>query len=263
MVEGLLFRAAIVGVLLAIPLSIMSYFVVMRKMTFAGVGIAHSAFGGVALNFLLGFSSFLFPVVFCLLASLFIGFMYRKGGFSEDSIIDVIFVFSMAFGVFILSLSEGYSANILGILFGDILSVGRGDVFAALGVFFVGVVFVSFFFSHLHLATYNEELAKIRGINTDFLYYAFWAVLSLTVVFSIKLIGIILVNAFLVLPTLVGLNLSRNYRGIIATAVISSIISIAGGVFVSYVFNAPTGATIVLVYVLLWLLSFFVKLLRS
>ncbi|WP_025270161.1 metal ABC transporter permease [Hippea sp. KM1] len=262
MVEEILIRAAAVGILIAIPLSVMSYFVVMRKMTFAGVGIAHSAFGGVALNFLFGLSSFVFPVVFCLVASLFIGFMYRKGGFSEDSVIDVIFVFSMAFGVFVLSLSEGYSANILGILFGDILSVGRNDLFAAVGVFLLGVAFVSLFFSHLQLSTYNEELARIRGINTSLLYYAFLAVLSLTVVFSIKLIGIILVNAFLVLPTLVGLNLSRNYRGIIAIAVISSIVSISGGVLLSYFFNAPTGATIVLVYVFLWMVSFAFRVVR-
>ncbi|WP_051904493.1 metal ABC transporter permease [Hippea jasoniae] len=255
MVE-LLVRACLIGVLLAIPLAFMSYFVVMRKMTFAGVGIAHSAFGGIALNFLLGLSSFVFPVLFCLLASLFIGFMYKRGGFSEDSVIDVVFVFSMAFGVFVLSLSEGYSANIMGILFGDILSVANSDLLLVASVFLLGMLFVSYFFSQLQIITYNEELARINGVKVDFLYYLFWAVLSILIVFSIKLIGIILVNAFLVLPTLTGLNISRGYRGVIVVGVLVSVVSIIAGVLISYLLNTPAGATIVLLFVVLWLISF-------
>ena len=255
MVE-LLVRACLIGVLLAIPLAFMSYFVVMRKMTFAGVGIAHSAFGGIALNFLLGLSSFVFPVLFCLLASLFIGFMYKRGGFSEDSVIDVVFVFSMAFGVFVLSLSEGYSANIMGILFGDILSVANSDLLLVASVFLLGMLFVSYFFSQLQIITYNEELARINGVKVDFLYYLFWAVLSILIVFSIKLIGIILVNAFLVLPTLTGLNISRGYRGVIVIGVLVSVVSIIAGVLISYLLNTPAGATIVLLFVVLWLISF-------
>ena len=255
MVE-LLVRACLIGVLLAIPLAFMSYFVVMRKMTFAGVGIAHSAFGGIALNFLLGLSSFIFPVLFCLLASLFIGFMYKRGGFSEDSVIDVVFVFSMAFGIFVLSLSEGYSANIMGILFGDILSVANSDLLLVASVFLLGMLFVSYFFTQLQLITYNEELARINGVKVDFLYYLFWAVLSILIVFSIKLIGIILVNAFLVLPTLTGLNISRGYRGVIVVGVLVSVVSIIAGVLISYLLNTPAGATIVLLFVVLWLISF-------
>ncbi|WP_022669945.1 metal ABC transporter permease [Hippea alviniae] len=256
MIEGLLLKAIVAGVLVAIPLSFMSYFVVMRKMTFSGVGIAHSAFGGIALGVLLGIDSFLFPVVFCLFASLFIGFMFKKGGFSEDSIIDVIFVFSMALGIFILSISREYYAGILGILFGDILAIASSDLAAVFFVFLIGSGFVWFFFDHLNLITYNEELAKINGIKTDILYYVFWAVLSVVIVFSIKLIGIILVNAFLVLPTLVGLNLSKSYKGVLSIGVISSTMSIIAGVFLSYFLNTPAGATIVLFFVALWILSF-------
>ncbi len=259
MIESLILKAIIAGILVSIPLSFMSYFVVMRKMTFSGVGIAHSAFGGIAIGVMLGINSFLFPVIFCLFASLFIGFMFKKGGFSEDSIIDVIFVFSMAFGIFILSISKEYYAGIMGILFGDILAVASSDLWAVFFVFLIGSGFVWFFFDHLNLITYNEELAKINGIKTDILYYTFWAVLSVVIVFSIKLIGIILVNAFLVLPTLVGLNISKNYKGVLAVGVVSSIISIVAGVYLSYLLNTPAGATIVLFFVALWILSFAFK----
>ncbi len=259
MIWDIILRAAVVGILLSILLSIMSYFVVVRKMTFAGVGIAHSAFGGIALNFFFGFAGYIFPLFFSIAASLLIAFLYKRGNMSEDSAIDVIFVFSMAFGVFILSLSNGYSANMLGILFGNILSVTNFDMITTLAVFSVGFVFMTYLFSHFQLISYNEELAYIAGINIDLLYYLFWVVLSVVIVLSIKLIGIILVNAFLVLPTLVGSNCSKNYKGIVAVGAISSILSVVAGIFAAYFLNTPAGATIVLVFITIWLLSFLAK----
>ncbi len=252
MIWDIILRALIIGVLLSVILSIMSYFVVIRKMTFAGVGIAHSAFGGIALNFFLGFTGYVLPLAFSVIASLLIAFMYKKGNMSEDSAIDVIFVFSMAFGVFILSISNGYSANLLGILFGNILSVTNSDITTTFIVFIIGFTFITFFFSHFQLMSYNDELAYISGINVDLLYYLFWVVLSIVIVLSIKLIGIILVNAFLVLPTLVGLNCTKNYKGIVAVAISSSILSVTAGIFTSYRLNTPAGATIVLVFITFW-----------
>ncbi len=256
----ILINATLIGILIAIPLSFLSYFVVMRKMTFAGVGIAHASFGGIALGFLLGCESFIFPLVFCVVSSLFIGFLYKKGGFSEDSVIDVVFVFSMAFGIFILSLSNGYSGNVLGLLFGDILSVNKDYIVPVIGIFLLSMFFISYFFSHLNLITYNEDLARINGVRVDLLYYFFWIVLSVLIVFSIRLIGIVLVNAFLVLPTLVGLNVSKNFKGVIGVGILSSIISVAGGVILSYYVNTPTGATIVLLFFAFWILSFIFKI---
>ncbi len=263
MIWDILFRAFVIGAILSILLSVMSYFVVMRRMTFAGVGIAHSAFGGVALNFLLGFSGYVIPLLFSALASFLIAFMYRRGKISEDSAIDVIFVFSMAFGVFILSLSEGYSANLLGVLFGSILSVGSNDLYITLIVAVPIFVFITYFFSHLHLITYNEELAYIAGVRVEVLYYLFWLVLAFVIVLSIKLIGIILVNAFLVLPTLIGMNLAKNYRSIILCGLLMSVISVGAGIFSSYLLNTPAGATIVLLFVVMWGVSFLFKRIRA
>ncbi len=255
MIWDILIRAAVVGILLSVLLSVMSYFVVLRKMTFAGVGIAHSAFGGIALSFLLGLGGYLLPIVFSVLSSLLIAFMYKKGKMSEDSAIDVIFVFSMAFGVFILSMSDGYSANMLGILFGNILSVSYVDFILSLFVFVFGFLFIAYYFSHFQLMSYNEELAYISGVRVDVLYYMFWVVLSIIIVLAIKLIGIILVNAFLVLPTLVGLNLAKNYKNIVFVSMLSSTISIIAGISIAYLLDTPAGATIVLVFILLWVFS--------
>ncbi len=255
MIYDILLRAALAGILLAVLLSIMSYFVVLRKMTFAGVGIAHSAFGGIALNFLFGVTTYVLPLSFSIIAAIFIAFMYKKGKMSEDSAIDLIFVFSMAFGVFIMSISKGYSANILGILFGNILAINTYDLYVSIFVFILGFLFLSMFFSNFQLITYNEELAKVSGMNVDLLYYLFWIILAVIIVLSIKLIGIILVNAFLVLPALVGMNMSKNFKGVVFSAIISSIVSVLLGIFISYLANTPTGASIVLTFVVLWIIS--------
>ncbi len=263
MIWDILARALIIGMLLSVLLSLMSYFVVMRRMTFAGVGIAHSAFGGVALNFFLGLTGYVFPLFFSIAASLLIAFMYKKGKMSEDSAIDVIFVFSMAFGVFILSISNGYSANMLGILFGNILAVNSADLYLSITIFVIGFLFISYYFAHFQLISYNEELAYISGIKVDLLYYLFWVVLSVVIVLAIKLIGIILVNAFLVLPTLVGLNLSKNYKFIILFSALSSLLSVAAGISLSYILDTPAGATIVLVFILIWILSIIYNLFKT
>jgi len=252
----LLIDAILVGVFLSIPLSFFSYFIVMRKMTFAGVGIAHATFGGIALGFLLGFNNFIFPLLFCMVSAVFIGYMYKKGGFSEDSIIDVVFVVSMALGIFIFSMAKGYSGNVIGLLFGDILSVSNKDVLYSFFVSSISLFFVFYFFSHLNLITFNEDLARINGVKVDFLYYLFLLILSILIVFSIKLIGIVLVNAFLVLPALVGLNVSKGFRGVILFGTLSSLLTLSGGVLASYYLNTPTGATIVLLFFLIWLVSF-------
>ncbi len=263
MIYDILIRAFLIGAVLSSVLAVMSYFVVMRRMTFAGVGISHSAFGGVAIGFLLGLHGYGIPMLFSSVASLIVAFLYRRGRISEDSAVDVIFVFSMAFGVFLLSLSKGYSANLLGVLFGSILSVGRGDLYVTLCVAVPVFLFMTYFFSHFHLITYNEELARISGIRVGFFYYTFWLMLAFVIVLSIKLIGIILVNAFLVLPTLIGMNMAKGYRGIIACGMAMSVLSVGAGIFAAYLLNTPAGPTIVLLFVVLWGLSFLAKLLRA
>ncbi|OSS43107.1 Zinc ABC transporter, inner membrane permease protein ZnuB [Desulfurella amilsii] len=250
----IIFKALIVGISLSILLSILSYFVVLQRLNFLGVGISHSVFGGLAFNYLFGLTTLFLPIGFACLTALLIGILYRKG-LSKDSAINVMFVFTMALGAIVLSFSSGYSANILGMLFGDILAINNSDIVYSLILLAIGLILFSIFFSHVQLITFNEELARINGINVDLFYYLFLIFLGIIIVLSVKLIGIILVNAFLVLPTLCGMNVARNYKNVILWSIAFSIVSCVFAIFISYYLNTPSGATIVITFFVFWLFS--------
>ncbi len=247
-------KSLIVGISLSILLSILSYFVVLQRLNFLGVGISHSVFGGLAFNYLFGLTTLFLPIGFAVLTALLIGILYRKG-LSKDSAINVMFVFTMALGAVVLSFSSGYSANILGMLFGDILAIDTSDIVYSLVLLSIGLILFSAFFSHMQLITFNEELAIINGINVDVFYYLFLVFLGIVIVLSVKLIGIILVNAFLVLPALSGMNMAKSYKKVLLWSILFSVISCISAILISYYLNTPSGATIVIVFFILWLIS--------
>jgi len=144
-IVAVVFKALIVGISLSILLSILSYFVVLQRLNFLGVGVSHSVFGGLAFNYLLGLTTLFLPIGFACLTALLIGILYRKG-LSKDSAINVMFVFTMALGAVVLSFSSGYSANILGMLFGDILAINNSDIVYSLVLLLIGLVLFSVFF---------------------------------------------------------------------------------------------------------------------
>ncbi len=253
-IVSVLIKALVAGICLSILLSILSYFVVLQRLNFLGVGISHSVFAGLAINYFFALSTLFIPIGFACLTALIIGILYRKG-LSKDSAINVMFVFTMALGAIVLSFSSGYSANIMGMLFGDILAINSIDIVYSIILLFLGLLLLSVFFSHLQLITFNEELAKINGINVDLAYYLFLMFLAIVIVLSVKLIGIILVNAFLVLPALCGMNVARSYAKVIFWSIIFSVISTISAIFLSYYLNTPSGATIVIVFFILWLIS--------
>lgn len=252
------FKSLFIGICLSILLSILSYFVVLQRLNFLGVGISHSVFGGLAFNYLFGFTTLLLPISFACFTALIIGILYRRG-LSKDSAINVMFVFTMALGAIVLSFSSGYSANILGMLFGDILAINSSDIFYSIILLIIGIVVFGLYFSHMQLITFNEELAKLNSINVDLFYYLFLIFIGVVIVLSVKLIGIILVNAFLVLPALCGMNVARSYKKVILWSIAFSIASCVSAIFVSYYLNTPSGATIVIMFFIFWVLSVLYK----
>jgi zinc transport system permease protein len=247
--------ALIGGLLIAITCSFMSFFIIVRRLAFAGMGISHAAFGGVAIGIAAGVNPIVTAGTFCVLVAGGIGWFSRKGKLHEDTIIGILFSASMAFGVIMIAAAHAYNQDLLSYLFGSILAVSWTDVIILAVMALLAVGFMVLFFKELLFFTFDEETATASGVPVRFVYYGLLVTIALTIVVAIKLVGIILVSALIVIPGATGLQISRNYRKVIVVSIASGIASVIIGLQLSFSFDVASGATIVLVMFALFLIA--------
>jgi zinc transport system permease protein len=253
---GFMQKALVAGVLVSVICSVVSFFVLVNRLSFIGVGISHAAFGGVALGIMLGVDPTLSAVIFSVVTAWLIGMVSRKGMLDEDTTIGIFYAAAMALGVVIIGLSRGYNVDLFGYLFGNILSVTGADLWIVgiLGVLVLGTIL--FVFKELLYISFDEESAQVNGIPVAFLYYLLLTLMAVTIVISMKVVGIILVSALLVIPAAAAYEVTTNYRVVILVSVLVGLFSSLGGLLLSFRFNTASGATIVLVSALVFLLFF-------
>ena len=238
-------NAFAMSIVLSVLFGMLSFFVVMRRMSFLGAGISHTAFGGVALGALIGLDPFLTSFVFCVAAAILIGRLVRYGRISYDMGIGIFFSFSMALGAIFLSLKKGYAFDLMSYLFGNILGVALADTVIALAALALFVPFIMIFMRRILFMTMDEEVASVSGVPTGALDTALLVFLAGIIVVSIKIVGIILVSALVVLPASFGMLVSRRYQIVLLWGVLYSLIIMIGGLFLSYALDTPAGATMV------------------
>ena len=238
-------NAFIMSILLGILFGMLSFFVVMRKMSFLGAGIAHTAFGGVALGVLIGVDPFLTSLGFCIAAAMLIGKLVRFGRISFDMGIGIFFSFSMALGAIFLSLKKGYAFDLMSYLFGNILGVTPADNIIALATLALFAPFIFIFIHRILFMTMDEEVAAVSGVRTELLDTILLIFLAGIIVISIKIVGIILVSALVVLPASFGLLVTRDFRKVILYGILFTVAVMIGGLFLSYYLDTPAGATMV------------------
>jgi len=252
---GFMQRALVAGLLIAGLCALFSVFVVLKRLSFIGVGISHSAFGGVALGFLLGIDPTLTAVLFSGAVALLIGFINRQGRLHEDTTIGIFFALTMALGILFIGLSGRYNVDLFGYLFGNILAITRRDLFLVLATAPVIFALVLSLFKELLFLSFDEEVAQVSGVAVVPVYYFFLLAMAITIVIAIKLIGIVLVSALLVLPAATARQLTMNYRGMMLWSIGLATFSTLSGLLLSYQLNLASGATIVLFAGALFFLS--------
>ncbi len=256
-------NAFIAGIMLSFVLAVVSFFVVLRRLSFIGVGVAHSAFGGVALGTLLGISPTLTAIGFAVVVSNAIGYIGKEDRLSTDTAIGIFFPLAMALGVIFISMSDQYNVDLFGYLFGNILAITRQDLIII--AVFGGLVLLStlLFFKELLFVAYDREVALVSGMPVAFLDHFFLTILALAVVISMKIIGIILVSALLVIPGAAASQISRRYDSMIVFSIIIALISTIGGLIISYYADLPSGAIIVALASFIFFVAFAVGKIRN
>jgi zinc transport system permease protein len=256
---GFFQRALLAGIMVSLVCGMLSVFVILRRMAFIGVGISHSAFGGVALGFLVGIDPLWTGIGFAVAVALLIEWAQRNSRVEEDTAIGIFFAASMALGLVFLHLSRAYNVDVFGFLFGNILAIGPKQVVQILVVTGVVLVMILGFFKELVFLSFDEEMAWVSGVPVRALRCLFLVMMALVVIVSIYLVGIVLVSALLVIPGAIAQNLSRQIRGMVGASTGIAVASVVGGLGVSYQLDFPSGATIVLVLTLLYLFTSLVR----
>lgn len=252
-------KAFFAGLLVSLLTGIISAFIVLRKMSFVGAGIAHAAFGGVAIGFLIGINPLITAAVYAAFVAVGIDFTARKGKLSEDVSIGIFFSVSMALGVALIGLSGAYNVDLFGYLFGNILAISRNDIVLTTVLFVIVTGIMIFFLREFFLITYNEELALVSGIRVKTLNVLFLVSVAVSIVVSIRIVGIILVSALLVIPGATARLFAKGLASLILISCVVGAVSIIAGLFISYEYNVAPGACIVLTAALIFFVPLVLK----
>jgi zinc transport system permease protein len=256
---GFMQRAMLTGVVLSLFSGIISVFIVLRRVSFLGSGISHAAFGGVSIGFLTGINPLLTALIYSIMVAFGIEQISTRGRLAEDTAIGIFFSSSMAMGIVLIGLSASYNVDLFGYLFGSILAITGEDALIAvcITVFLTGVILL--IMKELHYITFNEELAFVSGINVRLIKSLFLLSMAIAIVVGIKLVGIILISALLVIPGAAAQLLTKRFSRMVIISCSIALFSAISGIIISYLLNLAPGGTIVLMLSLIFFIAFFIK----
>jgi zinc transport system permease protein len=264
MIEALQFgfmrNALMAGVLVSVACGIIGTFVVVNRIVFLSGGIAHAAYGGIGLGYFFNFNPVLGAIVFSVAAALGMGTVHRKARQRADTVIGVMWAIGMALGIILVDLTEGYKADLMSYLFGSILAVPWSDLWIMLVLDLVIIALVALFYKELLAISFDETFATVENVPVDAIYMILLCMIALTVVMMMRVVGLIMVIALLTMPAAIGGQFMKDMKKMMVLASILGVVFTTTGLWLSYFLNLTSGATIILVSGVAYLLSMAVKL---
>ena len=252
----LMIKALITALIIGVLGGIIGVFVLLKGMVFLGEAIAHSAFAGAALGILIGIDPLITVIIFGVTSSLGIGYVNEKKVMKDEVIIGVVFTSFMALAILFIGLMPFYSTDVTSILFGDILLISWENfillIFVAAGV----LIIIFSLKKEFYLITFNEEMASVAGVPVRFLNYLFLILIAITIDISLKAIGAILVFAMIVTAAAAAYQWTFKLNKMLLLSALFGVISAFLGLFFSYIWDLPSGSTIVGVATIIFALSF-------
>lgn len=240
-------KAFLAGSFIAVSCASLGMFLVLRKMSLIGDGLAHISFGAIALGIFFGIYPFWIALPIVILGSLLILKISERTRVYQDAAIGIVSAIGIASGVILASLANGFNVDLLSFLFGNILAISNIEVTLSITLSLLVLVILIFFFWDLFSTTFDEEYAKTTGVKTNLINRLLVVLTAVTILLSIKIVGVMLVSALLILPSVTALQLVKSFRLAIILATVCSLFSVLIGITLSFFLNLPTGATIVLV----------------
>ncbi len=256
-------RAFIAAIFVGLLCSVMGTFVILRKLSFIGDGIAHASFAGIVIAYLRGLNYNFGAAVVAVITALGIGFVHRRGKISLDTTIGVLFTGAFALGIFLMSRQQNYAVDLQSFLFGDILAVGPNDLKMIAVLSAIVAIAVVVLFRSLIYTTFDPVVAEASGIRAGVTEYVLLVLLALTIIVALQSVGIVLVAALLVTPAAAAYQLTSRFMPMMGLSAVLGLASTVGGLYLSYYLGSSSGATIVLLATVLFFIAMGVKQTRA
>jgi zinc transport system permease protein len=248
-------NAFIAGMVIAVLASVSGSFIVLRRYSMMTETLAHSALVGVAVGIISGTSPVWMAVAVAVFSAWTIEYLRSYFHLYSDAVLAIFLSGSLALAVIIVSLAGAFNSSLFSYLFGSILSVGMEDVIA-ISVFGVAaLVILGLFYKELFFIAFDEEVARASGIKVDWLNFLLVSIVAVVIALSIRIVGTLLIGALMVIPTISALRYRQGFGRTMALALVFALLSVVGGMFFSYYFSLPSGATIVICVLIIFIIS--------
>ncbi len=245
------------SILLSIAIAIIGSLIVINKTTAITGSIAHGSFGGIGIALFIGSSIILTTSIFTIFLALILSFISIKYPHRLDSLIGVIWAVGMSIGIIFLSLTPGYNSDALSYLFGNILLVSNQDLIFMGMVDILILISIIFLYHRFIAMSYDKEFLSLRGINANLLYTYFLILTSLTIVMSVRAIGIILILALFTIPALIAEKFTKKFYSMMILSGILGVFFMISGILISFFYNISPTPTIIIIASLFLIFSLF------
>ena len=245
-------RAFVAGIIIGIIAPVVGVFMVLRKLSLIGDSLAHTAFAGIAIGLFLNIVPFWSAIFFTILSALGIVKLRESSKISGDAALGVFFSTGLAVGIIVLSLTPNANVNISNILFGSILTITYQDLILTTFIGVIVLIITYFLYNSFLSITLDEELASTSGLPVSRLNSILLVLVSLVIVSSMRIIGILLVSSLIIIPAVISIQLSRSFKETIIVAMVIGVSSVLIGLSLSYYGNIPSGASITFVNILIF-----------
>lgn len=256
-------NAIVSSIFSCIVCGIIGVIIVEKKLVMMSGGIAHTAYGGVGLGYLLDFEPIIGAICFSLAAAIGIGYVNKKGGHSSDVMIAMFWSLGMALGIIFVAVMPGYPPDMSSYLFGNILSVTRSDLKMMIIMSMIVTIVFIVLYNDWRAFLFDMEFSTILGLKSSFLEYLLFVLIALTVVILLRVSGIILVIALLTAPAAISGLISEKFLNRIIISIISGIIICFAGLWFSYIYNLPSGAVIILFLIFTYSVIYLFKIIKK
>ena len=248
-------RAFLAGILIAILASVSGTFVVLKRYSMISETLAHSALVGVAVALVAGFNPLWIAVIVSVLSAWLIEYLRSTFALYSDAILSILLSGSLALAVIIVSLGGEFNNSLFSYLFGSILSVSAEDIMTIVIFGVIALVLLLVFAKEFYFVAYDEEVAKTSGIRVKLLNYLLVTIVAIIIALSIRVIGTLLIGALMVIPTVAALQFRVGFLHTSLLSLLFALLSVIFGMTISFYFSLPSGATIVLCVLSIFILS--------
>ena len=258
-----LVRAFIVGALVSVCAALLGVSLVLKRYSMIGTGLSNVGFGSLALATALGAAPLSVSIPIVIAAAFLLLRLSENSKIKGDAAVALVSTSSLAIGIIIISLTTGINTDVCNYLFGSILAMSRADVHLSIGLSITVMILFVLFYHKLFAITFDETFAKAGGIKTNVYNMLIALLTALTIVLGMRMMGALLISSLIIFPALSSMRIFKQFKSVTVCSAVISILCFFTGVVISYVYATPTGASVVMVNIIVFILFWVADILRS